>query len=94
MGEYVGLQYCKPGQLVFVISGGFQHTSSWSNITVPDVYDEIGNSMELDLVSGAWADPDGQIVDIGVAREAGFRYGHGLAPGKPSQACAHATTVA
>ena len=61
---------------------------------MPDLYDEIGNSMELDLVSDAWADLDRQIVDIGVARKAGFGYGHGLAPGKPSQACAHATAVA
>ena len=45
---------------VWVIGGGFREQSSWSNNTKPAAEDsqEIGNSMQLDLVSGAWTDLD------------------------------------
>ena len=47
---------------VWVIGGGFREQSSRSNNTKPAAEDsqEIGNSMELDLVSGAWTDLDRQ----------------------------------
>jgi hypothetical protein len=58
--SFFGLAYAN--NKVWVIGGGFKDKSSWSNNTAPgsDATKEIGNSMELDLVSGAWTDLDSQ----------------------------------